>query len=218
MSATNPVVATYAGDVNYSGSVSSTAPVNLAIVAKAATTTNVNVIPAGVIYGSEHSALITATVTPAFAGTPTGTVCGHRTTVRRRQPGRHLHHHPARVRPAPRRTPLLPAGATYNLSAAYSGDRQLPGLVGHATPGALTVSRATTTTSLVLSSSTVQYGISPVFTAAVSPTTSGTPTGTVAIIAYVSGSPVTLCTINLPATTLRRHRHRTGHRTPRRSR
>jgi hypothetical protein len=196
VSATNPVVATYAGDVDYSGTVSSGTAINLAITA-AATSTTVNVVPAGVIYGSEHAALITVAVNPAYSGTPTGTVSVTTTVA-----GSPVVLCTLSL-PATTCTPadtVMPAGTTYDLTATYSGDTNFTGSTG-IDLGALTVSPATTATSLVLSASTVQYGISPTFTAAVSPTTTGTPTGTVAIIAYVSGSPVTLCTINLPATT-----------------
>ena len=196
VSPTNPVVATYTGDVNYSGSVSSTTPVNLAVT-KASTGTAVSVVPAGVIYGSEHTALISVAVTPAYAGTPTGTVSVTTTVAG----------NPVTLctltLPTTTCTPpdaALPAGATYDLAASYSGDANFSPSSGTDT-GALVISKATTATSLVLSSSTVQYGISPTFTAAVSPNTSGTPTGTVAVIAYVAGNPVTLCTIDLPATT-----------------
>ncbi len=198
VSSTNPVVATYTGDANYSGSVSSITPVNLAIT-QASTTTNVSVIPTGVIYGSEHVALITATVAPAYAGTPSGTVAVTATPVG----GGTSVAICAITLPASTCTPAdtaLPAGITYSLSGAFSGNSNFSSSTGAAS-GTLSVSRASTTTSLVLSASSVQYGTSPVFIAAVSPSTTGTPTGTVAILAYVSGSPVTLCTINLPATT-----------------
>jgi hypothetical protein len=198
VSSANAVVATYAGDVDYSGSVSSTPPVNLAVV-QAATTTGVSVVPAGVIYGSEHSARITVAVVPAFAGTPTGTV-----TVSAAPTGGGTPVALCTITlPTTSCTPAdtaLPAGTRYDLSASYSGDANFLSSSG-SDPGALVVTAATTATSLVLSASTVQYGISPTFTAAVSPTTSGTPTGTVAVIAYVGGSPVTLCTIDLPSTT-----------------
>ena len=196
VSAVNAVVATYAGDVNYTGTVSSSNPVNLAVV-KASTTTTVGVVPASVIYGSEHAALITTAVSPAFAGTPTGTV-----TVSTTVSGSPVALCTITL-PATTCTPTdtaLPAGTTYDLTAAYAGDGNFAPSSG-GDPGALAVTRATTATSLVLSVSTVQYGTSPVFTAIVTPTTSGTATGTVAITAYVSGSPVTLCTITLPATT-----------------
>ena len=194
VSAVNPVVATYNGDSNYSGTVRSTTTVNLAVT-QAATATTVNVVPAGVIYGSEHVALISVAVTPAYAGTPTGSV-----TVTTTVGGTPVTLCTLTL-PATTCTPadtVLPAGATYDLVASYAGDVNFSPSSG-SDPGALAVSKAATATSLVLSASTVQYGISPTFTAAVSPTTSGTPTGTIAVIAYVSGSPVTLCTINLPA-------------------
>ena len=198
VSATNPVVATYGGDADYSGSVSSTTPVNLAVV-QATTSIGISVVPAGVIYGSEHAALITATVTPAYAGTPTGTVAVTATPTGGGAPVPIC----TITLPGSTCTPsdtALPAGTSYDLTAAYSGDANFQASAGSDTK-ALTVSPAGTATSLVLSASTVQYGISPTFTAAVSPSTTGTPTGTVAIVAYVSGSPVTLCTIDLPSTT-----------------
>ena len=202
VSAVNPVVATYTGDVNYAGIATSAASVNLAVT-PAPTTTTVSVAPAGVLYGAEHAALITTSVAPAFSGTPAGTV-----TVTATAAGGGL--------PVPLCTltlstgatggtctpadTVLAAGATYDLVAAYGGDANFSASTG-TDPGALLVSKAATATSLVLSASSVQYGISPTFTAAVSPTTTGTPTGTIAILSYVSGSPVTLCTITLPAST-----------------
>ena len=79
VSATNPVVASYAGDANYSGTVSSTTPVNLAVTKAATSPPTVGVVPAGVIYGSEHTALI----------------IGGRQPGLRRHPDRHRlgHHH-----------------------------------------------------------------------------------------------------------------------------
>ncbi len=88
VSATNPVVATYTGDVNYSGSVSSTASVNLAVV-RAPTTTGFVLSTSVVSYGGESATTITATVTPGFTyGTATG--------IDHHPHGRHhaLHHHP----------------------------------------------------------------------------------------------------------------------------
>ena len=73
MSATNPIVATYGGDANYSGTVSSTTPVNLAVT-QAATTTTVSVTPAAVTFGAENAAVFVVGVSPQFAGIPTGTV------------------------------------------------------------------------------------------------------------------------------------------------
>ena len=196
VSPTNPVVATYAGDVNYSGSVSSTTPVNLAVT-KATTATAVSVVPAGVLYGSEHTALISVAVSPAYAGTPSGTVSVTTTVAGNPVTLCTLTLPTTTCTPA---DTVLPAGTTYDLVASYSGDANFSPSSG-SDPGALAISPATTATSLVLSASTVQYGISPTFTATVSPTTRGTPTGTVAVIAYISGSPVTLCTISLPSTT-----------------
>ncbi len=198
VSATNPVVATYTGDVDYAGSVTSTNPVNLAVT-KAATTTTVTVAPAGVTYGAEHAALVTTAVTPAYAGTPTGTVTVTSTPVG----GGSTTTLCTITLPATTCTPadtVLAAGTAYSLTATYSGSANFSASTGTDT-NALTVSQAPTATSLVLSASSVLYGISPTFTAAVSPTTSGTPTGTIAIISYVAGTPVTLCTIDLPAST-----------------
>ncbi len=61
--------ATYSGDSAYTGSTST--PVSLTVT-KASTTPSVVAAPSTVTYGDLSSAVLTATVTPQFAGTPTG--------------------------------------------------------------------------------------------------------------------------------------------------
>ncbi|HLN15996.1 MAG TPA: Ig-like domain-containing protein, partial [Acidimicrobiales bacterium] len=91
------------------------------------------------------------------------------------------------------------AGGSYAVSATYNGDTQFT--PSTSAPTGFTVGATATATSLVLSSASVLYGTSPVFTAQVSSAAVGSPTGTVTVETYLSGSPVTLCTVTLPATT-----------------
>ncbi len=91
------------------------------------------------------------------------------------------------------------AVGTYFWQVTYAGDAQNNGAVS--TCGEqITVSKATTTTSLSLSAATVTYGneSAVTFTSSVTPEFAGsTPTGTIA----VKTGATTLCTITLPATT-----------------
>jgi len=90
------------------------------------------------------------------------------------------------------------AGGTYGVTASYAGDANFASSVS--APTAFVVNRAPTSTSLVLSTATVHYGASPVFTAQVSSPAGGAPTGTIAVETVVGGSTATLCTITLPGT------------------
>src|ERR1019366_1629131 len=65
------VVGTYGGDANFTGSVS--APQSLT-VQQASTTTALTVTPSSVAYGNEQMVSFAVTVTPQFAGVPTGSV------------------------------------------------------------------------------------------------------------------------------------------------
>ena len=189
MSATNPIVATYNGDANYSGTVSSTTPVNLAVT-QAATTTTVSVTPAAVTFGAENAAVFVVGVSPQFAGIPTGTVTvstGATTLCTVTLPST----------TCTTGASALPGG-TYAVTASYAGDPNFA--ASTSAPTAFVVNPAPTSTSLVLSTATVHYGASPVFTAQVSSPAGGTPTGTVTIETVVGGSTVTLCTITLPGT------------------
>jgi hypothetical protein len=86
------------------------------------------------------------------------------------------------------------APGTYTLDASYSGDRRCS---PSATTGTLIVAKATSTTALTLSVTTLTYGDEQVehITATVSPQFAGTPRGTVKIKA----SKRTLCVITLSA-------------------
>jgi hypothetical protein len=89
---------------------------------------------------------------------------------------------------------LLPASTTpYDVTATYSGDGDYS---SSSDSGVLTVDQATTTTGLVVASSSVAYGDESTvqFTATVSPQSSGTPTGVVAVVADDS---TTVCDITL---------------------
>jgi hypothetical protein len=86
-----------------------------------------------------------------------------------------------------------------NTAGSYTLKASATGLTATPASASFTVSKASTTTSLSLSSSAVTYGNeqSNTFTATVAPQFTGTPTGTVT----VKSGATTLCTMTLPATT-----------------
>ena len=182
------VVATYGGNDNFAGSTSSSS--NLT-VKPATTSTTLSLSTTSVTYGGESSLVFSASVTPQFGGTPTGTVIvGTGTTqlCRFTLPATHC---------SMPDTKLSPSSTPYPVSAAYGGDTNFTTSASGSHD--LTVEEATTSTSLSLSSSSTSYGgeSSITFTATVTPLVSGSPTGEVT----VATGTTTLCTFDLPATT-----------------
>ena len=178
------LTASYPGDPNFASSQSSPSTITVT----RATSTTVLALPAGpVIYGDEQTATLTVTVSPAYSGTPTGTV-----TIKS-----------AGVKVC---TITLTGGAgTCSLSptkfsagkhrlqaAAYHGDAMFS---PSSTVKTLAVTQAKSKTSLTLSAPTVPYGKerSLKFQVSVTPEFAGTPGGTVII---VSGQ-TTLCIVTL---------------------
>ena len=185
------VVASYLGDEIFTPSASDAQDFT---VQQATTTTSLTLPPGtSVVYGNEGSITFQPTVTPAFAGTPTGTVtvlAGTTTLCTYTLPSGSGCSAPATALPA--------SGTPYMITASYTGDANFQGSAS-STPQDLTVDQASTTTTLVISPPTVTYGneSSVQFTATVKPQFAGTPTGTVAVMEGTT----TLCTITLPATT-----------------
>ena len=185
-----PVIASYEGDANFTGS-SSTPPQDLT-VSQATTTTTLSLSSSTVTYGNEASLSFTATVAPQFAGTPSGTVdvmAGSTPLCSIALPA---------IKCSTTDDPLTVSGTPYAITARYVGDTNFKGSTSDPAKS-LTVTQATTSTSLNLSQSSVGFGSesSVVFTATVIPQFSGTPSGTIT----VATGTTPLCTITLPTTT-----------------
>jgi len=175
----------YPGDANFGSSqTSSGTPVT---VGKATTKTGLVLSAATVTYGHEKSLKLTATVTPEYTGTPTGTVTitAGTTTL-------------CTVKLSARTGSCSPASATalsvgsHVLTGSYSGDSNFGSSTVTKT---VKITKAASKTSLTLSAATVAYGKEKtlIMTVKVSPQFSGTPGGQVIITA---GS-TTLCTVTL---------------------
>jgi Bacterial Ig-like domain (group 3) len=183
------ITATYAGDGTFTGSAS--AAQTLTVLAVQPTTTTLTLSAPSVPFGNEQTETLTASVTPAAGGIPTGnvTVVSGTTSV----------------------CTITLAGGTgqctltgsqlrpgsYPLTAAYGGDNT--DTVSSDTSQTLTVAKEPTTTSLALSADTVAHGSeqAELFTVEVDPATSGTPTGNVT----VKAGAVATCTIILASGT-----------------
>ncbi len=182
------ITATYSGDTNYAGSVSS--PQDLAVT-KASTTNVLDLSSSSVTFGDESTLLVTATVSPEFAGSPSGTI----TVTAGGNPLCNI------VLPATTCSPsenAVPAsGSPYAVSASYPGDANFTGSLSNLK--SLTVSPSNTTTTLSIAPTTVAYGneSTVAFTATLSSSQSGTPTGTITVTA----GPTTLCTIDVASAT-----------------
>jgi hypothetical protein len=182
------ITATYGGDTNFAGSPSS--PQDLAVT-KASTTTMLTLSPSSVTFGNESTLLVTATVSPEFAVSPSGTI----TVTAGGIPLCNI------VLPATTCSPLdnaVPASdSPYAVSASYSGDDNYGDSLSN--PLSLTVTADNTTTTLSIAPTTVAYGneSSVAFTATVSSTQAGSPTGTITVAAGAT----TLCTIDVATAT-----------------
>ena len=159
---TRSITAAYSGDANYTSSAS---PVLSQVVTD--TTTSLVSSPNPSMAG--QSVLFTATVTPQFGGTPTGTVTFTKngTIV--------LGTAPLSGGQANLKTSFAQAG-TKSITATYSGDTNY---TPSTSPVLYQVNQATTTTSLASSVNPSIVGQSVTFTATVTGGDGGTPTGTV---------------------------------------
>ncbi|HWD56193.1 MAG TPA: Ig-like domain-containing protein, partial [Acidimicrobiales bacterium] len=180
------VSASYPGDANFSRSTSS--PAQTLTVAKASTTTTLTISSPTVTYGNEDSLIFTATVSPAFAGTPTGTVnvlAGSTQLCSITLPATQC---------MTTDDPLEASGTANAVTANYVGDANFVG--SPSSTKNLTVDQVSTTTSLNVSPSTIPFGSESTvtFTATVSPQSAGSDATGVITVATPS---TTLCTIDL---------------------
>jgi Bacterial Ig-like domain (group 3) len=182
---TYQLTARFDGSQNFAGSTS--APQTLTVVAQQPTTTSLTLSAPSVPFGNEQTETLTANVTPAVSGTPTGnvTVKTGATTVCT-----------IALANATGKCTLtasqLPPGS-YPLTATYSGDDIYT--TSADTAQTLTVAKEPTTTDLALSADTIAVGSeqAELFTVQVTPATSGTPTGNVTVKAGATA----VCTIIL---------------------
>jgi hypothetical protein len=161
----HPITAVYSGDDNYAVGTSSEL---LQTVEKAATTVTVasSVYPSSPYLGN---VTFTATVTPATSGTPTGTVTF-------KDNGTTLGTGTLIGSTATFTTGSLAIGV-HPITAVYEGDDNYAD--GTSSGLSQTVVKAATIVTVTSSSTTSPYLGNITFTATVTPTTSGTPTGTV---------------------------------------
>jgi len=182
---TYQLTASFGGSQNFVGSTS--APQTLTVLGRQSTTTSLTLSAASVPFANEQTETLTATVTPATSGTPTGnvkvtsgsaTVC---TIVLANATGK-----------CTLTASQLPPGS-YPLTATYSGDDIY--ITSADTTQTLTVAKEPTTTDLALSADTIAVGSeqAELFTVQVTPATSGTPTGNVTVKAGATA----VCTIIL---------------------
>jgi hypothetical protein len=187
------LIATYSGgpildqdrDAVFSGSAS--AAQALTVAALQPTTTTLNLSALSVPFGNEQTETLTANVTPATSGTPTGTV----TVTSRTTPVCTITLAGGTGKCTLTGTQL--AIGSYPLTATYNGDNI--DATSSDTTQTLTVAKEPTTTNLTLSADTIAHGSeqAELFTVQVTPATSGTPTGNVT----VKAGAVAVCTIIL---------------------
>jgi hypothetical protein len=168
--------ANQAGNASYSPAPQVHGTIN---VGEATSTTAVSLSSSKVAYGHEKTLVVTVTVQPQFTGTPTGTVtvvAGTKTLCG----GLTLSSGMATCSPVS--GTVLPVGK-YGITATYSGSTQFGS--SNSTAKTLTVVKATSTTALSLSRSSVARGHEKrlVITVTVKPQFTGTPTGTVTVVA-----------------------------------
>lgn len=186
---TYQLTARFDGSQNFAGSTS--APQTLTAVAQQSTTTSLTLSAPSVPFASEQTETLTATVTPATSGTPTGnvTVKSGSTTVCT-----------IALANATGKCTLtgsqLPPGS-YPLTATYSGDDIYT--TSADTAQTLTVAKEPTATDLALSADTIAVGSeqAELFTVQVTPATSGTPAGNVTVKAGATA----VCTVILTSGT-----------------
>ncbi len=182
---TYQLTASFGGSQNFVSSTS--APQTLTVLGQQSTTTSLALSAPSVPFANEQTETLTATVTPAASGIPTGhvTVKSGSTTVCT-----------IALANATGKCTLtasqLPPGS-YPLTATYSGDDLYT--TSADTTQTLTVAKEPTTTDLALSADTIAVGSeqAELFTVQVAPATSGTPAGNVTVKAGATA----VCTIIL---------------------
>jgi hypothetical protein len=183
---TNQITATYFSDGVYAGSATSR---TVTVVPVQSTTTTLTLSSPSVPFASEQTEVLTARVTNAGGGTPTGTVtistgstpiCGFTLS------GGTGHCSPS--------ASLLRPGS-YPLTATYNGD--VTDTPSSDISKTLVVAKEPTTTILTESADVIAFGSedAELFTVEVVPAVSGTPTGNVT----VKNGAVAVCTIVLAA-------------------
>ena len=184
-SGTYQLTARFDGSQNFAGSTS--APQTLTVVAQQSTTTNLTLSAPSVPFANEQTETLTATVTPATSGTPTGTV-----TVKAGSTTLCTIALASATGKCTLTASQLPPGS-YPLTATYSGDDIYT--TSADTAQTLTVAKEPTTTDLALSADTIAVGSeqAELFTVQVTPATSGTPAGNVTVKAGATA----VCTIIL---------------------
>ena len=142
------VTAEYQGDANFTGSTSDPSALT---VAQASTTTSMTLSTSQLTFGDETTLQVTATVSPQFNGSPSGTI----DVTAGATPLCSI------VLPATSCSPtdddlLSTAGSPYTVGASYEGDANFIG--SPSTTAQLTVVAGNTSTSLTVSPSSVSYG------------------------------------------------------------
>jgi hypothetical protein len=182
---TYQLTASFGGSQNFVGSTSP--PQTLTVLAVQPTTTSLTLSAPSVPFASEQTETLTATVTPATSGTPTG----HVTVTSGSTPVCNIVLASATGKCTLTASQLPPG--SYPLTATYSGDSL--DITSADTTRTLTVAKESTTTNLALSADTIAVGSeqAELFTVQVTPATSGTPTGNVTVKAGATA----VCTIIL---------------------
>ena len=165
----------------------SSPPQTLTVVPQQPTTTSLKLSVPSVVFGNEQTETLTATVTPATGGTPTGNVTvksGSRTVCT-------ITLASATGQCTLTGSQLVPG--SYPLTATYSGDDTYA--TSADTTQTLIVAKDPTTTNLMLSADTIAVGgeQAELFTVQVTSDASGTPTGNVTVKAGATA----VCTIIL---------------------
>lgn len=186
---TYQLTASFGGSQNFISSTSG--PQTLTILGVQPTTTSLKLSVPSVPFAGEQAETLTATVTPAASGTPTGhvTVTSGSTTV--------CNITLANATGSCTLTASQLTPGSYPLTATYSGDSL--DTTSTDTSQTLTVAKEATSTGLQLSADTIARGSeqAELFTVQVTPFTSGTPTGNVTVKAGTTG----VCTIILASGT-----------------
>jgi hypothetical protein len=161
----HPITATYSGDSNFAGSTSS----SLAVTVNAAPASTTTLTPSASSLTEGLSLKLTASITSSITGTPTGsvnfldgatslgtgTLSGGTTNIST--------------------TSLSPG--VHSLTAVYAGDSAFPASTSAAV--SVTINKGATTAVVTSSAGTVNAGQSVTFTATVSTSDAGTPSGSV---------------------------------------
>jgi hypothetical protein len=196
--ATHAVTATYTGDPDYTGSVSSTTAVNLAVT-KATSSPAITLSESSATFGDEGTVTFTVHVTPQYSGTPTGAVAVKAgvtslCTVT-------LSNGTGTCSLA--NSKLGAASTPYSVTAVYDGDTNFTGASSPSQPLIVTKSTSTTTVVIATAAEAAAGQMTKVgFSATVTPELTGStpaPTGTVTFTAADTTTHTTypLCTFTL---------------------